>query len=130
MPHVLVIDDQVYARAAVAVALRTNGFDVTGFENGRLALSAMENAHFDLAIVDIYMPNMDGVKLIRSLRERCPDLAVIAMSGAFLSSNGRTVLDILPATGNLANVIRLKKPFRADALLRAVQVALGMTVTA
>lgn len=127
MPHVLVIDDQAYARAAVAVALRTNGFDVTGFENGRVALSAMENEHFDLAIVDIYMPNMDGVKLIRGLRERCPDLAVIAMSGAFLSSNGRTVLDILPATGDLANVIRLKKPFRAETLMRAVQVALSVT---
>lgn len=127
MPHVLVIDDQVYARAAVAVALRTTGFDVTGFENGRIALLAMENAHFDLAIVDIYMPNMDGVKLIRSMRERCPDLAVIAMSGAFLSSNGRTVLDILPAAGDLANVIRLKKPFRASELMRAIELALGVT---
>jgi DNA-binding response OmpR family regulator len=127
MPHVLVIDDQVYARAAVAVALRTNGFDVTGFENGRIALLAMENTHFDLAIVDIYMPNMDGVKLIRGMRERCPDLAVIAMSGAFLSSNGRTVLDVLPAAGDLANVIRLKKPFRANELMRAVQVALRVT---
>ncbi len=127
MPHVLVIDDQVYARAAVAVALRTTGFDVTGFENGRIALLAMENAHFDLAIVDIYMPNMDGIKLIRSMRERCPDLAVIAMSGAFLSSNGRTVLDILPAAGDLANVIRLKKPFRASELMRAIELALGVT---
>src|ERR1700761_5691935 len=127
MPHVLVIDDQVYARAAVAVALRTNGFDVTGFENGSIALLALENEHFDLAIVDIYMPNMDGVKLIRGIRERCPDLAIIAMSGAFLSSSGRTVLDILPAAGDLANVIRLKKPFRANDLMRAVAVARSVT---
>jgi DNA-binding NtrC family response regulator len=126
MPHVLVIDDQVYARAAVAVALRTSGFEVTGFENGRTALLAMENAHFDLAIVDIFMPNMDGVKLIRCMRERCPDLAVIAMSGAFLSSSGRTVLDLLPAAGDLANVVRLKKPFRANELMRAIELALGV----
>jgi CheY-like chemotaxis protein len=127
MTHVLVIDDQVHARAAVAVALRTTGFSVTGFENGRVALLALENAHFDLAIVDIFMPNMDGVKLIRGIRERCPDLAIIAMSGAFLSSSGRTVLDVLPAAGDLANVIRLKKPFRAHELVRAVELALGVT---
>lgn len=126
MTHVLVIDDQVHARAAVAVALRTTGFEVTGFENGRIALLALENAHFDLAIVDIFMPNMDGVKLIRGIRERCPDLAIIAMSGAFLSSSGRTVLDILPAAGDLANVIRLKKPFRANELVRAIELALGV----
>jgi CheY-like chemotaxis protein len=125
MPRVLVIDDQSHVRAAIAVALRAKGFDVTTFESGRMSLLEFEKSHFDLAIVDIFMPDMDGVKVIRALRERRPDLAVIAMSGAVLSASGRGVLDVLPAAGDLSGVTRLKKPFRSSELLGAVQAALA-----
>ena len=79
MTRVLVIDDQQYVRAAMVVALRATGFDVVAFESGRLGLNALDHSAFDLAIVDIYMPDMDGVKLIKALRERSPDLPIIAI---------------------------------------------------
>jgi len=125
MPRVLVIDDQRHVRAAITVALRVRGFHVSAFESGRLRLIELDREDFDLAIIDIVMPEMDGVKVIRSLHERRPDLAVIAISGASQPSSGRPMIDVLRAADDLSHVVRLKKPFRADELMRATQVALA-----
>jgi CheY-like chemotaxis protein len=121
MPCVLVIDDQPYVRATIAVTLKANGFDVVAAESGRLGLSKVENSRFDLVIVDIYMPEMDGVALIKTLRQRDPRLPIIAMSGVMFRSTGRTVLDILPMAPELSDIVCLQKPFRPNELLHAVQ---------
>jgi len=126
VPRVLVIDDQPHVRATVSVALQTNGFDVVLVERGRLGLKELKKSPFDLAIVDIYMPEMDGVKFIKALRAVAPTLPVIAMSGVFLGASERTVLDILPMAPNLSGITCLKKPFRARELLQAVQSVLGV----
>ena len=126
MPRVLVIDDQPHVRATVSVALQTNGFDVVLVERGRLGLKELKKSPFDLAIVDIYMPEMDGVKFIKALRAVAPTLPVIAMSGVFLGASERTVLDILPMAPNLSGITCLKKPLRARELLQAVQSVLGV----
>ena len=72
--RILVIDDQTQVRAAVSLALRAKGFDVVTAENGQAGLRAFKASRFDLVIADIFMPEMDGVKLIKALRERNPDL--------------------------------------------------------
>ena len=101
MPRVLVIDDQPHVRATISIALKANGFDVVAVESGRLGLielnkTAFDIPLFDVAIVDIYMPDMDGVTLIKAMREYAPKLPIIAISGALFHETGRTVLDILP----------------------------------
>ena len=74
------------------------------------------------------MPDMDGVTLIKAFRERAPKLPIIAISGVFLGASERTVLDILPITPDLSDIVCLQKPFRSKALLLAVQKALGVAV--
>jgi CheY-like chemotaxis protein len=128
MPRVLVIDDQPYVRATIVVALKANGFDVVAVESGRLGLLELEKSPFDLAMVDIYMPGMDGVKLIKALRERTPNLPIIAMSGVFLRPSGRAVLDVLPTAPDLSDIVCMTKPFRPEQLLHAVQKAIGVAV--
>jgi CheY-like chemotaxis protein len=78
-----------------------------------------------LAVIDIYMPDFDGVKLIKAMRQRAPDFPVIAMSGVFLAKSQRMMLDYLPDLPGLATITCLKKPFRPPDLLSAVQIALG-----
>ena len=124
--RVLVIDDQQYVRAAIVVALRANGFDVVAFESGRLGLNALDNSAFDLAIVDIYMPDMDGVKLIKALRERSPNLPIVAISGVMFRTSGRNVLDVLPTAHDLSGIACLQKPFRPKELVEAIQKAIGV----
>lgn len=126
MTRVLVIDDQAHVRAAILFALQAKGFDVVGVEDGALGLREFESSHFDLVIVDIFMPGTDGMKIIRALRERAPNLPIIAISGVLLKASGRTALDFLLMAPDLSNVICLQKPFRPNELLQAIQKGIGV----
>jgi CheY-like chemotaxis protein len=125
VPRILVIDDQSHVRATIVLALQAKGFEVVGAESGESALTKFEQSGFDLVIADVFMPGIDGVTLIKSLRKRDPRFPVIAMSGVFLGAAGRSVLDHLPNMSDLADVIRLQKPFRPAELLEAVSAALA-----
>jgi CheY-like chemotaxis protein len=120
MRRVLVIDDQRFIRDTVAAALGSNGFEVVGFASGSAGIAEFEKSTFDLVIVDIYMPGMDGVKVIRELRARNPRIPILAMSGVELGESARTALDFLPNAG-LSSVVGLKKPFRAADILDTVE---------
>jgi CheY-like chemotaxis protein len=128
MPRVLVIDDQPYVRATVIATLSSKGYEVIGAARGADGLELFKNSRFDLAIVDVYMPGLDGIRVIRKLRAHNPALPVIAMSGIALGESGRTTLDFLPNAG-MADIGRLKKPFRAAELISEVNRVLSdMTV--
>ncbi len=119
MSRILVIDDQLQVRAAISAALKARNFDVVTVKSGRLALGELASSSFDLVIVDLNMPEMDGIELIEALRESRPNSPIIAISGALLSGSGRNALDIVPA-----EIIRLRKPFRPAELMAAVQSAI------
>jgi len=123
MRRILIIDDQAQVRTAVSLALRAKGFEVVTAENGHAGLRAFKASKFDLAIVDIFMPEMDGVKLIKALRERNPGLPVIAVSGVHLPDSDRTALDLFPLTRNLCGIVCLQKPFGPVELMRAIATA-------
>jgi DNA-binding NtrC family response regulator len=124
MSRVLVIDDQSHVRAAISVALKAKGFDVVAVESGRLGLSELNESFFDVAIVDICMPEMDGVTLIKTMRERIPNLPIIVISGVLLCVPGQTALEILPKAPNLSEILYLQKPFRPSELLWTIQKAI------
>jgi CheY-like chemotaxis protein len=121
VPRILVIDDQSHVRAAILLILKARDFDVVAAENGASSLIEFETSDFDLAIIDIYMPGMDGVKLIKALRERKPNLPVVAISGVTLGASGRTVLDHFSSLPNLSRIVCLQKPFRPADLLKAME---------
>ncbi len=129
MRRVLIIDDQSHVRTAVCLALRAKGFDVETADNGHSGLRAFKASSFDLAIVDIFMPEMDGVKLIKALRERNPNLPVIAVSGVHLGGSDRTALDLFPLAAELSNVVCLQKPFGPAELLQAIAKAMAVGVS-
>jgi CheY-like chemotaxis protein len=130
VPRILVIDDQAHVRAAIVTALQAKGFDVVGAESGQSGLTKFEQSEFDVVMVDLFMPGIDGVTLIKTLRERSPRLPVIAMSGVLLGASGRTALDHLPNISELADVVRLQKPFRPNDLMQAITAALAAGATA
>ena len=99
---------------------------------GALAATSMPGISFmpeesedilDMSCPGVFMPGIDGVTLIKSLRKRNPRFPVIAMSGVLLGA-GRTALDHLPNIADLSDVICLQKPFRPHELLAAVAAAL------
>jgi DNA-binding response OmpR family regulator len=123
MRRILVIDDDKAVRAAIAMALKANDFDVVVAESGRTGLEAFADNPFDLLIVDVFMPDMDGVKVIKAFRQKKADLPVVAISGVLLRSSGRTALDFIPMSPDLGRVTCLQKPFRPRELLAAVETA-------
>jgi CheY-like chemotaxis protein len=120
MLRILVVDDHDFVRAGILFALKSNGFDAVAAENSAAAFRAIKRSKFDLAIVDIYMPSVDGVKLIKAIRAHDPRILVIAMSGVQIPISGRTALDLFPLATNLADIVCLKKPFRRSELMQAI----------
>jgi len=121
MQRVLVVDDQHFVRSTISFILKAQGFEVVEVERGADALRLLEDTKFDLAIVDIYMPGMDGVKIIKLMRERTPDLPVIAMSGVQLNASDKTALDYFSMSPELSKIPCLKKPFKPNELMSAIQ---------
>ena len=118
MPRVLVIDDQSDVRAMISIVLRINHFDIVEAASAAAALKAFEEQSFDLAIVDIFLQGTNGFDLIGTLRERVPNLPMVAISGM-------TALDFLSESPGLSDVVCLQKPFRPHDLMRAIEAARG-----
>src|ERR1700751_3171818 len=75
-----IVDDDKDTRDLLKDLLEGEGYDVLSYADGLRALSAFETRAFDLAILDIRMPEMDGIELLRRLR-RTSDMSVIFMTG-------------------------------------------------
>lgn len=118
MPRVLVVDDQSDVRTMLSLVLRINQFEIVEAATAAAGLKSFEEARFDLAIVDIFLQGSNGSDLIGTLRERAPDLPVVAISGM-------TALDFLSESPDLADVVCLQKPFRPNDLMRAIETAQG-----
>jgi DNA-binding response OmpR family regulator len=125
--RILVIDDDTRVRAAIKYALAAKGFDVTTAESGPAGLDLLRRSPFDLMIVDVFMPGMDGVKTIKAAHQSDPTIPVIAISGARLRLSGGSPLDMLSNVPGLAAVKCLQKPFRPGELLAAVTSMLRAT---
>jgi len=124
MSQVLVVDDQSHVRSAIVTVLEGKGsFSVATAENGADALKLFRASKFDLVIADLYMPGMDGVKLIKEMRTIDPAIAVVAISGVLLRTTGRTALDLLSMNRDLSGIATLQKPFRPTQLLQAIRKA-------
>jgi CheY-like chemotaxis protein len=125
MGRILVVDDQSHVRAAILTMLRAKGYAAVGVGDATSALHAFDTAPFDLVVADVYLPGTDGVRLIKDLRARNPDLPVIAISGVLLGHSERTALDIFPLAPGLNDIACLQKPFRVSALLDLIETLLG-----
>ena len=100
----------------ISIVLRVNHFDIVEAASGAEGLKKFENSKFDLAIVDIFLQGMNGFDVIRMMRERIPNLPIVAISGM-------TTLDFVSASPELSEVICLQKPFRLNELVRAIEAA-------
>lgn len=67
-PRILIVDDFDDARELYAEFLRLRGYEVTGAADGPAALHLALPAHFDLIILDLALPRMDGLEVLRALR--------------------------------------------------------------
>jgi CheY-like chemotaxis protein len=114
MATILLNDDKDSVRMIYQMALERAGYRVLTAEYGKQGLRLLEHQEVDLILVDIFMPEMDGLELIPLLRKTRPANKIIAISGRSDQSNH------LDAAKYLGAHATLKKPLNLQELLHAV----------
>ena len=99
MSRILLVDDDPILRSALQRLLVRRGHQVFGVGSVRQALKAFEGGAFDLVITDVYMPDEDGIDLLRQIRASDTEIPVIAFSGQFSSEFGGTLATVLASLG-------------------------------
>ena len=80
MPNILVVEDDVELRSILTNRLQESGYSVTAVEDGRMALEAVADATPDLVLLDVMIPEIDGLEVCRQLRASNPLLYVILLT--------------------------------------------------
>ena len=117
-PHVLVVDDEPTVRDLLSKTLTTANYDVETAPDGPSGLDRLQAAKYDLLITDLKMPGMDGLSVIREVRQKHGDLPVIVITG---HSTEASAIEAL----NLGVSGYLTKPFRMTRVLAVAARALG-----
>ena len=121
MARVLVIDDDELLRRAVRAVLEVAGYDVIEAADGADGLRVQRDQGADLVLVDIFMPEVDGLEFIRRLRAELPQAKIVAMSGGGRIGHA----DVLRMAAALGASRTLRKPFKPRDLLTAIRDLLG-----
>lgn len=112
--NVLVVDDDDLVRGAYARVLQGSGFHVHLVASGQDALAVLGSVELDAVLSDISMPGMDGVQLLRQVRQRAPDLPVLLVTGLPSLETATEAIDY--------GVMKyLTKPVAPDKLVDAVE---------
>ena len=125
MAYILVIDDDPAILSVAELLLKRDGHEVVVACEASKGLHALETEPFDVVIVDIFMPEMDGLETITHVHRLRPGLPVIVMSGYQFETALAPRPDFLHMATELGATASLKKPFRPADLLQAVAICLA-----
>lgn len=121
MKNVLVVDDDPSIRAIIRLFLEAAGYDVSEAADGRRGMRALAEMPVDLVILDIFMPEMDGLEVLQQLREHCRACKVMAISGG----SAKVGMDLLGHATIFGADTVLEKPFDEATLLTKVRELIG-----
>ena len=120
---ILVVDDEAGIRELLFDVLSSSGFKVTLAKDGVDSLEVMQERHFDLLITDVHMPRLDGIGLLKRMKEAGRRERVIVMSGS-PTQRSWGCEDTQPV------YTQLSKPFPLDSFLDVVSSALAQPAAA
>ncbi len=115
--RVLVVDDEDIVRTSCSRALSPEGYEVKLAKNGYDGLKMIEEDKFDIVLTDLKMPDMDGIEVLRRIKEEWPDVEVIIITGY-------QTVDTAVKSIKLGAFDYIEKPFTPDALIAAVTKAM------
>jgi len=119
---ILVIDDEPGLCACFQERLTIEGYQVLTASDGRKGLQLYQDHSFDLVITDVLMPELDGLEVVRTLRQFSTTLPIIVMSGG-----GSRNLDFLVEAEEFGATRTISKPFRPDELVAMIHALLSST---
>lgn len=114
----LVVDDQVGIRILLLEVFATEGYETFQAANGRIALEIARSHPIDLVLLDMKIPGMDGLEILKQLKQYDPDIKVIMMT-----AYGE--LDMINQATDMGAVMHFTKPFDIDEMRLAVNLQMG-----
>ena len=106
IPQILIVEDEPAVRHFLGRALTDDGYAVTTLGTAREALRAVQDVDFEVIIVDISLPDADGIDVIRQIHSDVPHVQLLAISGMMVAdmlrvvrSAGAAATLLKPATG-------------------------------
>lgn len=115
--RILVVEDDLTLSAGVCFELDCNGYLSVAAYNCRKAIQLIQNDHFDLAILDINLPDGNGFDLCREFKAVCPELPIIFLTANDLETDVLNGFDVGAED-------YVTKPFNMKILMRRIEVAL------
>ena len=124
MKRILVVDDDPLVCSAIRAWLEASGFAVVVTDGGATGLNALESSTFDLMMIDIFMPHMNGFESVRVFHQRAPIVPLIAISGYVFAEQRKPAPDFLSMALRLGATRCLRKPFTPSTLLSVIDACL------
>jgi len=115
--HILVIDDSSTIRSLVGDMLSKNGYQTLEAATVEIVFDDMNRMHFDMAIIDIFMPGMGGIEGIARIKKNWPNIKIIAISAGFEGMDKGKTLKAAALQG--ADSV-LSKPFTEEDLIGSI----------
>jgi len=112
--RILVIDDDATVRKSHEAVLKENGYLVDVAENGKEAIAKSKARLYNLALVDLRLPDMDGIELLTAMREAVPKMVKIIITGYPSMENAIEAVN----RGADAYIV---KPYNMEDLLRTIK---------
>ena len=109
--HILIVDDEPSVRSSYADVFIELGFSVTLADGGFQAIALVEQDRYDLILLDLKMPDLNGVQTCEKIKQICPDSSVLAMTAMIYDP-------LVDAVRPAGAVDVLHKPFPFDEALR------------
>ncbi|WP_239618185.1 response regulator [Cohnella mopanensis] len=116
--RLLIVDDQVGIRILLLEVFATEGYDTFQAANGRTALEIVRNHRPDLVLLDMKIPGMDGLEILKQIKEYDRSIKVIMMT-----AYGE--LDMIKEATDLGALMHFTKPFDIDEMRLAVNMQMG-----
>jgi DNA-binding NtrC family response regulator len=110
----LLVDDEIDFLQAIAERLTLKDFDVIAASTGKEAIAAAEKGLFDVAILDLQMPDMDGTQILRVLKDRHKYLEIIILTG-------QATIDSAVESTKLGAFKYLEKPYNFEKLVGVIK---------
>ncbi len=121
MAKILIIEDDLAFGKMLSVVLKRAGYEVYSASDGEAGMEQFKKLKCDLVVTDIYMPEKEGIEIIREIKEESPDTKIIAISGG--GKSGEFIY--LKFAGELGADLTFQKPFDHDEIVQAVKKLIG-----
>ena len=126
MKRILLVEDDDAIRRSLEIVLAKSGFIAVEAANGREALAAYQPGQIDAVVLDLIMPDVEGLETLRALRRISPDVRVLAISGG-----GRMASpDYLDMALQFGAQEALAKPFTSETFIGALNRVLALPIAA